>query len=110
MAKYLIESAAQPQILDKAGKTALDYCTIKEASHFKCTYEHVILQVVIETNLYTAIAQKNDVFISYAHVDLTFALKIKEFLESYAIKWYEHHFYSEVIVFKSNFMYTVGWT
>lgn len=37
-----------------------------------------------------AIAQQNDVFVSYAHVDLAFASKIKEFLESYAIKWCEH--------------------
>lgn len=35
MAKYLIERAAQPQILDKIGKTALDYCSFKEATYFK---------------------------------------------------------------------------
>lgn len=68
MAKYLLESAAQPQILDKSGKTALDYCSIKEGSYFK------------------SLAQKNDVFISYAHVDVDFATKIKVFLESFAIK------------------------
>jgi len=32
------------------------------------------------------LAQKNDVFISYAHVDLTFATKIKEYLELHSIK------------------------
>ncbi len=35
MAKYLIERAAQPQVLDKLGKTALDYCSFKEATYFK---------------------------------------------------------------------------
>lgn len=68
MAKYLIEHAAQPQILDKSGKTAMDYCSFKEASYFK------------------SLAQKNDVFISYAHADLTFATKIKEYLELHSIK------------------------
>lgn len=68
MAKYLIERAAQPQILDKSGKTALDYCSRSQASYFK------------------SVAQKNDVFISYAHVDIVFAEKIKEYLESFAIK------------------------
>jgi hypothetical protein len=89
MAKYLIERAAQPQILDKFGKTALDYCSIKEASYFKCIHAYIWLVIwlyLVNPNL-IAIAQKNDVFISYAHTDLTFALKIKEFLESYAIKW-----------------------
>lgn len=68
MAKYLIEHAAQPQLLDKLGKTAFDYCTFKEASYFK------------------SLAQKNDVFISYAHTDLVFATQVKEFLESHSIK------------------------
>lgn len=36
MAKYLIERAAQPQILDKSGKTALDHCSLQQASYFKC--------------------------------------------------------------------------
>lgn len=43
MAKYLIEHAAQPQILDKLGKTAMDYCSFKEASYFKCMSTNLLV-------------------------------------------------------------------
>jgi hypothetical protein len=68
VARYLIVNAAAPHILDKDGKTPLDYLSLRHASYFK------------------SIAQLNDAFISYAHVDLKFAKKLKENLEKHAIK------------------------
>lgn len=50
-------------------------------------YVNKLISVTVFLIISLALAQKNDVFISYAHVDLEFATKIKEYLELHSIKW-----------------------
>ncbi|KAL6044707.1 G patch domain-containing protein 8 isoform X3 [Balamuthia mandrillaris] len=68
LALYLVKKAAAIDVTDHAGRTALHCCSLGNAAALK------------------AVAEQKDVFISYAHVNISFTRRLKHELEKYGIR------------------------